>query len=158
MYCCICGTPLPVRAGYCQACGTRIPQEQNLFKESGVAPADDLSVIDLRPNECHGCRSRLNLSRWDFALAKVVASKRTWGETVASAALSAATIPLFGAGMLRLPGKSTRYCVLRLQLVLCPSCGREQINYGLHPWWAPAHRLGYSTFLNAKELERMTPG
>jgi hypothetical protein len=162
MYCHKCGTQIAISSNYCHLCGTPLPQEKNLSRKSAWEEerqrlAESLLAIDTKPHECHGCGSKQDLYKWDFGLGRSLSSERAWGETAASVVLSAVTIPFLGAGMLRLPGKSTRYRVLRLQLVLCNSCRGGHINYGLHPWWVPAQKLGYSTFLSAKELDKMTP-
>jgi hypothetical protein len=85
-------------------------------------------------------------------LGKKISSKRAWGGTAWSLAVSAITVPLIGAGGVQLPGKNTRLRVLRLRLVLCDSCRQKRLNYSVHPWWATANRLGYTEFLNAEQL------
>jgi hypothetical protein len=89
-------------------------------------------------------------------LGRITSTRQTWGETVATAAVSAVTIPLLGAGALRLPGKKTSFDVLQLRLRLCDSCAREKNTaYSMHPGWRRAMALGYREFFDASELKRL---
>ena len=118
---------------------------------------DELLPIDQKPHECHGCGTKDKLHSWDFGFGKKVSTKRAWGETAWSIAVSAVTIPLVGAGGLRFPGKKSSYRVLRLSLVLCDSCWEGQTKYGLHPWWQTAIRLGDTEFFDAEGLKKLEP-
>src|SRR5579859_752755 len=135
MFCCDCGSSNPGTANYRHKCGgilyksaaefqkriipsnerelePRLTQEQRQF-------VDALLSIDNKPHECHACGRTEDLNRWDFGLAKETGTKRDWSMTAWSVVVSAVMLPLLGAGSLELPGKSTHFNVLRLQLVLC---------------------------------------
>jgi hypothetical protein len=116
---------------------------------------EELLPINQKPHECHACGRTDNLYDWNFGLGKKISTKRAWGGTAWSLAISAITVPLIGAGGVQLPGKKTRLRVLRLRLVLCDSCRQQRLDYSVHPWWAMANRLGYSEFLNAEQLARL---
>jgi len=176
MFCCKCGARNPDDATYCRSCGSLLckgnepkveqsPRKptthevETLPDEEQRRLIDELLPIDQKPHECHACGRRDNLHGWDFGLGKPISTKRAWGETVRSVAVSAVTLPLIGAGGVQLPGKKTCLRVLRLRLILCDSCIREQTNYTfhVHPWWEPARRLGYTEFLSADDMERLQP-
>jgi hypothetical protein len=118
---------------------------------------DELLPIGQKPHECHACGRKDNLHGWDFGLGKPISTKRAWGKTAWSIAVSAVSLSLGGAGIVQLPGTKTRLRVLRLRLILCESCIRGQTNYTLHPWWEPARRLGYTEFLSADDMEKLQP-
>ena len=174
MFCCKCGARNPESASYCHKCGCSLYKEE--ANQAGrtaegknsdqveTAPTeeqrqliDELLPIDQKPHECHACGRTDSLYGWDFGLGKKISTKRAWGETAWSVAVSAVTIPLIGVGGLQLPGKKMRLRVLRLRLILCDSCRDGQVKYNLHPWWEPAGRLGYTKFLNAEELKKLRP-
>jgi hypothetical protein len=174
MFCCKCGARNPEDAGFCHKCGASLYKEEarlmggttkneNLRQVGTPSPEeqrqliDELLPIDQKPHECHACGRADNLYAWDFGLGKKISTKRAWGETAWSVAVSAVTIPLFGAGGLQFPGKKARLRVLRLRLILCDSCRQGQIKYNLHPWWEPARRLGYMEFLSTEELKKLQP-
>jgi hypothetical protein len=86
----------------------------------------------------------------------VISSRHAWGETVISTVVSAATLPLLGAGIFKLPGKETSFQVLRLRFNLCDSCARsKETSYSMHPSWKKANSLGYTQFFDANELKRL---
>jgi ribosomal protein L40E len=175
MFCCKCGTQNPDDANYCHDCGSSLYREaakhssdqstrdevsrqvETPQDEEQRRLIDELLPIDQRTKECHACGRRNNLHGWDFGLGKKSSSARAWGGTALSIAISAVTIPLIGAGGLQLPGKSTRYQVLRLRLVLCDSCWDGKVKYDLHPWWQKATQLGYTEFFDAKGLKKLKP-
>ena len=174
MYCCICGSQNPDGASYCHKCGRSLFREETT--QEGQQPAqisprqveaplteeqqqliDQLLPIDQKAYECHACGRTDNQYSWDFGLGKNISTQRAWGETAWSVAVSAVTLPLIGVGGLRLPGKKTSLRVLRLRLILCDSCHQRQLHYSLHPWWTVARRLGYTEFLDAKDLQKLEP-
>lgn len=174
MFCCKCGGRNPDDASYCHSCGIllykgddpkveRSPRKptahevETLPDEEQRRLIDELLPIGQKPHECHACGRKDNLYGWDFGLGKPISTKRAWGETAASIAVSAVSLALGGPGLVHLPGKKTRLRVLRLRLILCDSCRRRQISYTLHPWWEPARRLGYTEFLSADDMEKLQP-
>ena len=174
MFCCKCGARNAEHARFCHKCGDALYVEGTgqvgSAAENGTPPKVEtfdsseqqqlmsrLLPISQKPNECHACGRAEKLYTWDFGLGKIISTKRAWGQTALSVAVSAVTIPLLGAGGFELPGKKTRLRVLRLQLVLCDSCRHSHSRYDLHPWWEPARKLGYTEFLNADELKRLQP-
>ena len=174
MFCGKCGTKNPDDSNYCHNCGILLYKEQRPEVEQSPATSEshetealpdeeqlrlisELLPIDQKPHECHACGRKDNLYGWDFGLGKTISTKRVWGETALSVALSAVTLPLIGYGGLQLPGKKQRLRVLRLRLILCDSCKRGQINYKRHPWWDSAHQLGYTKFLSAEDLKNLQP-
>jgi hypothetical protein len=174
MFCCKCGARNPDDANYCHKCGgllySETPEHSDQLIENRVphqferAEGDErrrlieeLLAIEQRPHECHACGRAENLNGWDFGLGKKISTKRAWGETAWSVAVSAVTIPLLGAGGLQLPGKNTRYEVLRLRLILCGSCWEGEAKYSLHPWWQKATQLGYTEFFDAEGLKKLEP-
>jgi hypothetical protein len=120
---------------------------------------------------CHYCGSVDDLVHWDFALMRVADSKRSWGETIGTAAVSAITLPLLGVGAVRLPGSSLEGQALHLRLVVCKPCCRKEGNMlGLfmlnekraskHPLWQPLHDAGFTKFLDGEKMPdsfRYTP-
>lgn len=173
MFCCDCGAPNPDGANYCHKCGGAIYKkatdtQQQLPPPDTAKPepiltqeqrqlVDELFSIDKKPHECHACGRTENLYSWDFGLAKKMGTKREWCMTAWSVAVSAVTLPLLGAGGLKLPGKKTRLNVLRLQLILCVVCRDTNFAYHFHPWWEPAKRLGFTEFFDAVELKKLQP-
>jgi hypothetical protein len=172
MFCCRCGARNPNDAIYCNKCGNLASeQEANGLlwtdenskrpRSSGGSKSQLLSesvVRDQKPSQCHGCGRADQLYTWDFGLGKEISTRRAWEETAASVAISAITVPLLGVGMLRLPGKKTRFQVLRLQLILCEKCRDSRMTtYLAHPLWEPAHKLGFTEFMNANELATLRP-
>lgn len=173
MFCCKCGTRNPDDANFCHKCGSslyvdetrhldqsawdKLPHQIETAQNEQRHVIDELLPIDQRRQECHSCGRRDTLHSWDFGLGKKIATSRAWGGTALSAAISAVTIPLIGAGGLQLPGKSTSYQVLRLRLVLCDSCWKGGAGYSLHPWWQKAAQLGYLEFFDAEGLKKLEP-
>lgn len=157
MFCCRCGTEIILGAKYCHSCGDALPDSELKQSDSAdVAPGTrERTTADA--NRCHKCGSSGAVHSWDFGLGKLTSSKREWGKTAISAALSAATVPLIGVGMLQLPGKRTTFSVLPLRLLLCDSCLRNREGYPCHPLWAEAQRLGFTEFFCAGDLERLRP-
>lgn len=112
---------------------------------------------------CHYCGSDKELIFWDFALMQVASSKIAVGSTLVSAALSAVTLPFFGVGTLRLPGRSQSGAALHLKLVTCKVCCRKEGNMlGLfllneqrasrHPLWKELSEHGFTKFLPEKQM------
>lgn len=176
MFCVTCGSENPDFGKFCHECG------KPLFRaNSGLVPRNptekELSIevlkIDPKPNECHRCGTEMDLTRHDFAIAKVVTVKREWSETIVRAgvsALSIATAPLtgFGAFSWKGPKKTTSFNLFKTELVLCSSClswawktrnGTElKIDaYRCHPWAGAAGRIGYNKYLSAEEVASLKP-
>jgi hypothetical protein len=118
-------------------------------------------------NQCHNCGSDANVARYPFALATTSETRRHWGMTAASIALSAVTLPLFGVGRLMGPNKSRVARVVRLELVLCQACREERIAaghvdlatlcYTMHPDWNRLREMGFTEFITAEEVARWQP-
>lgn len=170
MFCCKCGSKIYHEAKYCHNCGNALPgpaldvgpsMPEGIETEADSAtkhpPPNLVITSDCKEPKCHKCGAAGGLKAWDFGLGKIVTTKRAWGETAISAALSAVTVPLTGYGMLRLPGKKTRFSVVRLRLVLCDTCLRNQAGYSSHPFWEEANRLGYTEFFDQTELTKLEP-
>lgn len=160
-YCHKCGAPLSSTTIDIDAVG-RIQASRT----QGIEPLGDaeqrritkeLLSIDPKSDKCHACGRKERLHRWEFGLGKPVSSRPAWGGTALSVAVSAVALPLIGVGALQLPGKKVSYRVLRLSLVLCEDCWKEQTNYTVHPWWQAAGRLGYKDFFDAEQLKALKP-
>lgn len=147
MFCCKRGAEIYLQAKYCHNCGGVLPDPT--FEGRPVRDGVSNAL------KCHKCGASKGIKAWDFGLGKAISSKRAWGETAMSAALSAVTVPLIGYGMLRLPGKKTNFRVLRLRLMLCDSCWQNRAGYSFHPFWNEANRLGFTEFFPSTELDKM---
>ena len=112
---------------------------------------------------CHYCGGTNELMQYDFALMRVESTKLKIGETIASAAIAAATFPLLGAGVLRLPSSSTLGAALHLRLVVCNTCRKKHGNVlGLfilneqrasqHPLWQTLQDHGFTKFLPKERM------
>ncbi len=170
MFCCKCGAKVYDGTKYCHNCGSALPDPapdvglyapEDIGRKVGSVGATSGSSSEgksaRKETKCHKCGASGGLKAWDFGLGMVVSTKRTWGETAVSAAISAITVPLIGYGMLRLPGKKTSFNVLRLRLVLCDACLRTRVGYSSHPFWKEANRLGYTEFFGPTELDKLEP-
>jgi hypothetical protein len=154
-------------AAYCHKCGDILFQEPTITGSELRKPAlsqsrdedqhlvEELLAIDPKPSNCHSCGKTQSLSRYPFALGKPVSTQREWGTTALSVAFSVVTIPLLGVGGVRLPGKSTRLRILRLTLVLCSQCLKNNKGCEIHPWWTIARKHGYTEFLSADDVSRL---
>lgn len=164
MYCCNCGAKLTGRSTLCPSCSTPIPPESLPQNDAPIAVEEqavirDIVSEDLQSTGCHKCRSNAAPHTWQFGLGKISSSRHAWGETAISAAVSAVTLPLLGAGALKFPGKKTSFQVLRLRLRLCDSRARHrQRAYSMHPAWKKAQALVYTEFFDAAELNRFRTG
>ena len=158
MFCCGCGAPTVDDARFCHNCGKSLPAETALAKTNLEQPKQETLSTDIRLQQCRSCGRKDNLYGWDFGLGMPVASRRDWSYTLASVAVSAVTLPLLGAGVFQLPGKTTTLRVLRLRFLLCDSCARQGGKpYSLHPSWGEAMRLGFTWFYDADALKRLQP-
>lgn len=179
MFCFNCGAENTADVIYCFKCGNELwpanPPRRALparsipsktEPSSSIKQLDAIFQIDHKPHECHSCGRKDNLLTFEFGLGKKVSSRRLWKETAVSAGISAVTMPFLGMGVIHLPGKRTRFQVLRLQLVLCKSCLTRCMTsrpphhvdlwaYALHPWWIPAKCLGYTEVLAPDQLKNM---
>lgn len=176
MYCATCGHHSSDNAKFCHDCGNplartkselvrRTPDERELLRQ--------VLQMDPRPNECNRCGAESDLTRHEFAIAKVVSMKRDWGETIASLGISAISIaaaPLTGFGIFgwKHPNRTTSFNLVKAELVLCRSClswawktrhGTKLRDdaYRLHPWAEKARPIGYDTYLSAEEVSRLKP-
>jgi hypothetical protein len=114
-------------------------------------------------SSCHYCGSNSIFGGIDFALMRVDNSNRSWGSTIASAALSAITIPLIGGAALSLPRKSFQGDAYRMRVVACKDCMEKNSNiFGLflpnkeraskHPLWKAMHDAGFTKLLLDREI------
>jgi hypothetical protein len=101
---------------------------------------------------CFVCGSEENLVQFEFGLAKT-RTQRNWGETAASAILSAVSLPLTGFGLIRLPGKSTQTSVFTLRFTACSRCASKNLDYSFHPWFPIIFDYGYNRFIPPQEIE-----
>lgn len=151
-----------------------VPTLERVFQEIGRQRAEQIAplIIEQRKfknsllgygSPCHYCASETDLVRWDFALMKVEESRISIGATAASAAISALTLPMLGAGVLRLPGRSHSGQALHLRLTTCKPCCKTHGNFfGLfmlneqrasaHPLWHALHEHGFTKFLPAEKM------
>jgi hypothetical protein len=86
-----------------------------------------LAAIDVQPGVCYIRQRRAALESFPFELVKVVSVKRDWAGLGKRLALgAAASVPLGFLGLRvlvnPLPGKTISGHMLRLELMLCPSC------------------------------------
>jgi hypothetical protein len=113
---------------------------------------------------CHVCGKSDGLTYHEFGLAMVHSTKRDWKMTGISVAISAVTLPLLGAGSLA-TGKTTSGNLLKLRLVLCPTCLNERQNFfgvfvskerhcQVHPLWTDLHSAGFTKFVPKDQLLR----
>jgi len=112
---------------------------------------------------CHicGCESPAS---FPFGLATPSKVSRDWLPVAASVALAALTIPLLGGARLSGPGKTERFRMAVLHLVLCDGCllswptdskGRHVLNrdaYSHHPSWSRLVAQGSTRFLTAAQI------
>lgn len=151
-----------------------LPSSEGVFNLIGAERARELinDVIQWRTfdnalkgykSPCHYCGSEHDLIYLDFALMRVQETKREWAGTLATAAMSALTIPLVGAGRINLPSKLARGAAYHLKLVVCkPCCKKEGNMFGLfminekraskHPMWQVLQEAGFTKFLEKEEM------
>jgi hypothetical protein len=147
----------------------RVPSIDEVVSEVGELRAQDLLsiIFDQRKfvnralgfkSPCHYCGSADDLMHYDFALMNVETTARSWGQTAASLALSAALMPVLGGGAIRLPGKVWKGAAIHLRLVACKSCRAENSNIfgaftinkkraAMHPLWNDLTSSGFTKFL-----------
>lgn len=112
---------------------------------------------------CHFCDGTADLQHFDFGLMRVSKSEVKWGATAATAALSAALVPLIGAGAVRLPSRSLEGALLSMKLVVCRACQTKESNWiGLfmpkerhaarHPLWESLQTAGFTKYLEAERV------
>lgn len=175
MYCSGCGCNNSDNDYFCRKCGKPLAatESEMLQKCQMGKGVSDLLNIDPKSNTCHKCGAEIELTRHEFAMAKVTAIKRNWGETAALAgisALSIATAPLTGFIALKWknPDKTVSFNLIRATLVLCLPClsgawktkhktSLKEEALCLHPWVRAARGLGYDKFLSAEEIARLRP-
>ncbi len=113
---------------------------------------------------CHVCKATDSLTYHPFGLSRVLSKQRNWKGTAVSAAVSAISLPLVGAGALYGPSTEKTAQIMRMRLVLCQSCLNER--KGLlggflakskhakcHPLWDSLNEAGYELFIDAHDLE-----
>lgn len=112
----------------------------------------------------HGCGAKESLTVFEFGLARVQKKERDWTSTAISAAVSAVTVPLLGAGALYGAGTMSTGQLLRLRLKLCPSCidsrkglfggfTVKESNCDAHPMWQTLHGAGFTKFIGTHDLK-----
>ena len=151
-----------------------IPSPEQIAVEIGEDRVDHLLPLILEKRKwenalkghrspCHYCGGTSELMKYDFALMRVESNKLKVGETIASAAVAAVTIPFLGAGVLRLPNLSKLGAALHLLLVVCNSCRKKHGNLlGLfvlteerasqHPLWKTLRDHGFTKFLPKERM------
>jgi hypothetical protein len=123
-----------------------------------------IQTLKAKDDPCHFCGNNDNLAYFEFGLMRVESSTRIWGETAASIALSAITLPFLGLGRVSLPGKQRTGELFRLNLVICRSCINKNSNliglffpkkahYSKHPYWAALHEAGFAEFLTKEDCD-----
>jgi hypothetical protein len=126
MYCILCGSHNPDYGNFCHECGNRLTKNQSEPLRRTPSEKELLTQglqIYPRPKECHRCGTETDLIRYEFAIAKPVAIKREWGETIARAGISAASIIAasftgFGVFSWKGPRKTTSYSLLKAVPIL----------------------------------------
>lgn len=151
-----------------------VPSLERVFQEIGHQRAEQMTqqILDDRNfknyllgygKPCHYCGAEKNLIFWNFALMKVEDSHVSIGGTVASAAISAITLPLLGAGAIRFPGRMHSGQAFRLRLVTCRPCCKKHGNiFGLfilnkerasaHPLWNVLFENGFTKFFTEERM------
>jgi hypothetical protein len=158
MYCPGCGARMPEATSFCQICGrsvsplTRPISSEQAVQRSNPARSKDDELEDLlgrspvRADRCVICSTNGELALFDFGLARIKVT-RNWTETIASAAVSAVSLPLIGFGMVRLPGKTTTTRMFKLRMALCEECLSECCggfpDPSIHPWFPILWEYGY---------------
>lgn len=152
----------------------RIPSIEEVSQQIGNEQAHKLlgEIIEWRKfdnalkgygDPCHYCGAKEDLIHWDFALMRVQGNKRNWGETLASTAISAVTLPLLGAAAIRLPGKSFQGQALHMKVVVCKPCCKKEGNWlgifmmneqraSRHPLWKSLQEAGFTKFLDQEKM------
>jgi hypothetical protein len=121
--------------------------------------------LKAKNDPCHICGNIENLKHHEFGLMRVESSKRDWGLTVATAAISVVSLPLAAGGVVYLPGKTNSGTLLRLHLVTCDVCLRKNENFlGLffvkekhamyHPLWKTLQDAGFNKYIPPAELTK----
>lgn len=151
-----------------------IPSPEQIAVEIGEDRVDQLLPLILEKRKwenalkghrspCHYCGGANELMKYDFALMRVESTKLKVGETMASAVVAAATIPFLGAGVLRLPSRSSLGAAIHLRLVVCNACRKKHGNLlGLfilneeraskHPLWRTLQDYGFTKFLPKERM------
>ncbi len=112
---------------------------------------------------CHSCGAAEGVKHFPFGLMRVADSEVKWGATAVSALVSAALLPVVGAGTLKLPGRSFKGAILAMKLALCPACQKQESNWlglfmlkerhtTMHPMTAQLHAAGFTKFLENEQV------
>jgi hypothetical protein len=108
MYCAMCESHKPDDGNFCHQCGNPLARTHSELVRKTPTEKDLLLRLlqtDPKPNECHRCKAETDLTRHEFAIAKVVSVKREWGDTIARVGVSAVSIaaaPVTGFGRIQL--------------------------------------------------------
>lgn len=176
MFCVRCGEANPDGWKFCYKCGSPLViKESDLLRRTPTEEELLLPIFktDPEPNNCHRCRAKIDLTRHQFAFAKVTSIRREWGETIFRAGLSALSIaaaPFIGFGGItwKSPDKTVSYKLLKAELVLCRPClsqttpardpkdFRDEV-YQYHPWAKKARLIGYNKYLSKDKLQKLRP-
>jgi hypothetical protein len=136
---------------------------ENLLRER-VAWLQFQAALQGTGSPCVDCGTTVDLTYHEFGLARITKTERDWKSVGISAAISAATLPLLGAGALYGPGKTQTANILRMRLVLCKSCVDKCRGFfggftanadhcSKHPLWKQTQEAGFTKFLNEFELK-----
>lgn len=134
------------------------------FLEHRKAEIDDASERMGIDSPCHLCGAARSDDDpyYEFALARDVQTKRSWGGFLAKMALNVVTVPL-GVALVSAPGTTVSARLARCRLVLCRACAGartartkvlqvSEAECRRHPSWARLTAAGYAVFYDAVEL------
>jgi len=179
VFCVRCGSASPDGWKFCHECGSPlVSKKSDLLQRTQRTPTEEellLAILQTNPepNNCHRCGANADLTRHQFAFAKVVSVKRHWGETLFHVGLStvgiaAGALTGFGGISWKSPDKTVSYRLLKAELVLCRQCLSQTVPvrhpkdfkdevYRFHPWAEKARLIGYSKYLSKDELQTLRP-
>jgi hypothetical protein len=157
---------IPSYEGLCQSLGKeRVDATLNDIIQQRIEEQRFHATLQANGDPCHGCGATEGLSHHDFGLVRITKRERDWKSVGISAAISAVTIPLVGAGALYGPSKTATGHVLKMRLALCVTCKDQRKGlFGtfsvrerdgtIHPLWNDLHAAGFTKFLSAVELTK----
>jgi hypothetical protein len=189
MYCWECGSPNPERSNFCPSCGSKLrevpPTPEPTGQEKGgqqqvpetafwedsatqlelLQSLSEIHELDSKKNLCHLCGIRSPRSAYEFGVARIMSTRRDWGKTIASVAISAITLPLLGVGRFKGPGKETRARIIRLELMVCDFCKDNRTSlfnsvklsyddYEMHPSVKKATEISFAKIITREELKK----
>jgi hypothetical protein len=134
------------------------------FVRERVAWLQFQAALQGTDSPCFDCGATTDLTYHQFGLARITKTERDWKSVGISAAISAATLPLLGAGALYGPSKTQTANILRMRLVFCKSCVDKRRGFfggftanaehcSSHPLWKQVQEAGFTKFLNEFELK-----